>query len=255
MKGRILDPKLGRFLTTDPIVSNLYDGQSLNSYAYVLNNPLAFVDPSGFQGVPASPVLWMPEGQAEDVVTPGAGFRVAQYLNHEGPAPSTPGKSASDAAKSGAAAPATDVDTTGSSKEKDPESEDPTPPEGWTQIPYVQVEGGFFAGVSLGLVPFGGVGQQVLDAAEVLPHGTPEARRGLAVGQVVGGLITLRRFSRGWRRVWRDHSSCTHGHCAAAPTTNRHLRTGKSRLRGCTIHPDTGRHQPRLAGLVDRMQL
>jgi hypothetical protein len=83
------------------------------------------------------------------------------------------------------------VDTTGSSKEKDPEPEDPTPPEGWTQIPYVQVEGGFVAGVSLGLVPFGGVGQQVLDAAEVLPHGTPEARRGLAVGQIVGGLITL----------------------------------------------------------------
>jgi hypothetical protein len=83
------------------------------------------------------------------------------------------------------------VDTTGSSKEKDPEPEDPTPPEGWTQIPYVQVEGGFVAGVSLGLVPFGGVGQQVLDAAEVLPHGTPEARRGLAVGQIVGGIITL----------------------------------------------------------------
>jgi hypothetical protein len=53
------------------------------------------------------------------------------------------------------------------------------------------VEGGFVAGVSLGLVPFGGVGQQVLDAAEVLPHGTPEARRGLAVGQIVGGIITL----------------------------------------------------------------
>jgi hypothetical protein len=172
-------------------VSNLYDGQSFNAYSYTRNNPLAFVDPSGFQGVPASPVLSMPEGQPEDVVTPGAGFRVAQYLNHEGPAPSTPGKSASDAAKSGAAAPATDVDTTGSSKEKDPEPEDPTPPEGWTQIPYVQVEGGFVAGVSLGLVPFGGVGQQVLDAAEVLPHGTPEARRGLAVGQIVGGIITL----------------------------------------------------------------
>jgi RHS repeat-associated protein len=191
MKGRILDPKLGRFLTTDPIVSNLHDGQSFNAYSYTRNNPLAFVDPSGFQGVPASPVLSMPEGQPEDVVTPGAGFRVAQYLNHEGPSPSTPGKSTSDAAESGAAAPATDVDTTGSSKEKDPEPEDPTPPEGWTQIPYVQVEGGFVAGVSLGLVPFGGVGQQVLDAAEVLPHGTPEARRGLAVGQIVGGLITL----------------------------------------------------------------
>ena len=97
----------------------------------------------------------------------------------------------SDAAEFGTAAAPTDVDTTGSSPEKDPEPEDPTPPEGWTQIPYVQVEGGFVAGVSLGLVPFGGVGQQVLDAAEVLPHGTPEARRGLAVGQIVGGMITL----------------------------------------------------------------
>ena len=87
-----------------------------------------------------------------------------------------------------------DVDTTGTSPEHDPERDpdpDPTPPEGWTQNPYVQVESGFVAGVSLGLVPFGGVGQQVLDAAEVLSHGTPEARRGLAVGQIVGGLITL----------------------------------------------------------------
>ncbi len=191
MRGRIFDPKLGRFLTTDPIVANLYDGQSFNSYSYVRNNPLAFVDPSGFQGVPAAPVLWMPEGQPEDVVTPGAGFRVAQYLNHQGPSPSSTDKSTADAAKSGAAAPATDVDTTGSSPEKDPEPEDPTMPESWRQSPYVQVEGGFVAGVSLGLVPFGGVGHQVLDAAEVLPHGTPEARRGLAVGQTVGGLITL----------------------------------------------------------------
>jgi hypothetical protein len=59
------------------------------------------------------------------------------------------------------------------------------------QNPYVQVEGGFLAGLSLGIVPFAGVGQQLLDAGEVLPHGTPEARRGLAVGQIVGGLITL----------------------------------------------------------------
>ena len=45
--------------------------------------------------------------------------------------------------------------------------------------------------MSLGLVPFGGVGQQLLDAGGVLPHGTPEARRGLAVGLIVGGVISL----------------------------------------------------------------
>jgi hypothetical protein len=59
------------------------------------------------------------------------------------------------------------------------------------QNPYVQVEGGFLGGLALGVVPFGGAGHQVLDAADVLPHGTPEARRGLAVGLVVGGLISL----------------------------------------------------------------
>jgi hypothetical protein len=64
-------------------------------------------------------------------------------------------------------------------------------PEDWMQNPYVQVEGGFVAGLMLGMVPFGGVGHQLLDHGDVLPHGTPEARRGLAVGQIVGGIITL----------------------------------------------------------------
>jgi hypothetical protein len=44
--------------------------------------------------------------------------------------------------------------------------------------------------VSLGLVPLGGVGPQLLDAGEVLPHGTPEARFGLSVGLIVGGIAT-----------------------------------------------------------------
>jgi hypothetical protein len=53
------------------------------------------------------------------------------------------------------------------------------------------VEGGFLGGLALGVVPFGGVGHQLLDQGDVLPHGTPEARRGLAVGLIVGGLISL----------------------------------------------------------------
>ncbi|WP_437784545.1 hypothetical protein [Sorangium sp. So ce1097] len=39
-----------------------------------------------------------------------------------------------------------------------------------------------------GAVPFAGVGHGLLDAAGVLAHGTPEARMGLAIGQIVGGL-------------------------------------------------------------------
>src|SRR5262249_44759486 len=52
MKGRIYDPKVGRFLTTDPVVSDPLSGQAWNAYAYVLNNPLSLVDPSGFEPDP-----------------------------------------------------------------------------------------------------------------------------------------------------------------------------------------------------------
>ena len=49
MKGRIYDPLLGRFLTTDPIVSNPVYGQAYDRYAYVLNNPLSVTDQTGLQ--------------------------------------------------------------------------------------------------------------------------------------------------------------------------------------------------------------
>jgi RHS repeat-associated protein len=39
MKGRVYDPKLGRFRITDPLVANLFSGQSFNAYAYVLGAP------------------------------------------------------------------------------------------------------------------------------------------------------------------------------------------------------------------------
>ena len=52
MNGRVYDPEIGRFLSADPYVTLPYDGQGLNRYAYTLNNPLAFTDPSGFDPVP-----------------------------------------------------------------------------------------------------------------------------------------------------------------------------------------------------------
>ncbi|MGH9896509.1 MAG: RHS repeat domain-containing protein, partial [bacterium] len=48
MVGRVYDPKVGRFLTPDPITADP-SGQGLNSYSYVRNNPLTFVDPVGLQ--------------------------------------------------------------------------------------------------------------------------------------------------------------------------------------------------------------
>src|SRR5579885_2382082 len=45
--ARIYDPQLGRFLSADPTTEAPDDGQDWNRYSYVLNNPLAFTDPSG----------------------------------------------------------------------------------------------------------------------------------------------------------------------------------------------------------------
>src|SRR5699024_1819205 len=42
------NPGIGRWLSPDPTVPNPYNGQSLNRYSYVLNNPLTFVDPIGY---------------------------------------------------------------------------------------------------------------------------------------------------------------------------------------------------------------
>jgi RHS repeat-associated protein len=49
MKGRLYDPTLARFLTADPLVPNPAGTQDWNPYAYVVNNPLKHVDPSGYR--------------------------------------------------------------------------------------------------------------------------------------------------------------------------------------------------------------
>jgi RHS repeat-associated protein len=47
MEARFYVPGLGRFLSADILVPNPADPQSYNRYAYVLNNPLGFSDPTG----------------------------------------------------------------------------------------------------------------------------------------------------------------------------------------------------------------
>ncbi|CAN7240115.1 RHS repeat domain-containing protein [Polaromonas sp. LjRoot131] len=48
MNGRIYDPLVGRFMSADPFIQSVDNLQSYNRYAYVLNNPLALTDPSGY---------------------------------------------------------------------------------------------------------------------------------------------------------------------------------------------------------------
>ncbi len=47
MNGRIYDPLLGRFTTADSIVQAPDNLQAYNRYSYTLNNPLAYIDPTG----------------------------------------------------------------------------------------------------------------------------------------------------------------------------------------------------------------
>ncbi|EGU56402.1 hypothetical protein VINI7043_21071 [Vibrio nigripulchritudo ATCC 27043] len=47
MNGRVYDQTLGRFVSADPIIQAPYVTNSFNRYAYVMNNPLKYTDPTG----------------------------------------------------------------------------------------------------------------------------------------------------------------------------------------------------------------
>ncbi len=51
MNGRVYDYNLGRFLSIDPLIQAPGNSQSLNPYSYIMNNPLAGTDPSGYASV------------------------------------------------------------------------------------------------------------------------------------------------------------------------------------------------------------
>src|SRR3989338_10677948 len=45
--ARQYDARFSRFIQPDPVISDIYNPQNLNRYAYVLNNPYKYVDPDG----------------------------------------------------------------------------------------------------------------------------------------------------------------------------------------------------------------
>ncbi len=59
--ARYYDPLLGRFISPDSIVPMLSNAQDWNRYAYALNNPLAWIDPSGH-----GPLDWIVD-RAKDI--------------------------------------------------------------------------------------------------------------------------------------------------------------------------------------------
>jgi RHS repeat-associated protein len=66
--ARYYDPMMGRFITADSIVSDVYDPQDLNRYAYCRNNPMKYVDPDGH----AADTVW-------DLINIGMGIASFAY--------------------------------------------------------------------------------------------------------------------------------------------------------------------------------
>lgn len=54
MNGRVYDYNLGRFMSVDPLIQSPTSTQSINPYSYIMNNPLAGTDPTGYSGCAAS---------------------------------------------------------------------------------------------------------------------------------------------------------------------------------------------------------
>ena len=80
MNGRVYDPRIGRFISADPYVPEPYSGQGLNRYAYVMNNPLSLIDPSGFD--PEIPCMEAQNGRCARVTVIGAHW--ADFLRYFG---------------------------------------------------------------------------------------------------------------------------------------------------------------------------
>ncbi len=81
MNGRIYDVNLGRFIQADPIIQSPDNSQSFNRYSYVINNPLRYTDPSGFNFMDKV-AEWMPVIMAIIITaaTSGAGAPIGQAI-------------------------------------------------------------------------------------------------------------------------------------------------------------------------------
>jgi RHS repeat-associated protein len=76
--ARYYDPKIGRFLSADPLIGDIGDPQSFNRYSYVENNPIKYIDPTGHYGeCPADFCISWPDtgdqGSGTDPGTPDPG--------------------------------------------------------------------------------------------------------------------------------------------------------------------------------------
>ena len=67
MNGRLFDPVIARFFSPDPFVQMPDFTQNFYRYSYALNNPLKWVDPSGY-------LLWHPDKIGNLIADEGDNF-------------------------------------------------------------------------------------------------------------------------------------------------------------------------------------
>jgi RHS repeat-associated protein len=67
-RARSYHPRLGRFLSNDPLFGSIQDGQSLNRYVYALGDPFGFSDPSGFKPVSEPFYHWTQAQWVDDAI-------------------------------------------------------------------------------------------------------------------------------------------------------------------------------------------
>jgi RHS repeat-associated protein len=147
MKGRVFDPRLGRFSTPDPVVAQPTFGQSWNPYSYVLNSPLAYVDPSGFDpdALDGSTLTDLPGGWGLHITGPTPAGPPPPPLPGASPpkGPTSPPaqEGPREAAEVGAATSPVDVSTTGTASGYVPQPVTTSPTDG-SQSRLVLLEGG-----------------------------------------------------------------------------------------------------------------
>jgi RHS repeat-associated protein len=75
-RARRYQPEYGIFLQPDPIISDVYNPQNLNRYAFELNNPYKYTDPDGSIPIPII------TGSIGGIIGWGVGAGVSAYTQH-----------------------------------------------------------------------------------------------------------------------------------------------------------------------------
>jgi len=197
-KGRMYDPRLGRFTTTDPVIADIFDGQSLNRYSYVNGNPLTFVDPTGFtpedvggrwgvtEGAPIKT-----SGQGTNAIVEYSPFVITHSWDKAGATGQTAAEDLFESIESTNSMRFTgDMGTTGNGASGLPQETTDPEPSSWRNNPYLNGIGGFAVGLLEGIVPGAALGYGLQDAFGEHDGMMRQARIGRSLGQMLGGAIT-----------------------------------------------------------------